>query len=191
MSTKDAKIIANCIKGDKNAWNEFVERFSGLVMWCIKDRLSKSGYTFNNYDLQDIHQEVFLCIYKENKLAALKDHSKIAPWLSVVAGNIAMNKIKHIKGGNISEKSVPLPDILEDKTLSPVEIIDQAEREAIIAGAINCLKPREKIIINLYYANNNTIKEIASFLNMRQGSVASLVARARKKIKKNMHKNRN
>jgi len=197
---QDIKIIHSCVKGKAGAWNEFVERFSGLVAWSIKERLSKSGYRFTNQDSEDILQETFLSIYKENKLAGLKDCSKIAPWLCIIAGNIAMDKIRCIKGGILSERFVPLSeniensglalsDILKDDAPSAIENIEQSERGSIITEAINCLKPREKIVINLYYTNNNTIKEIASLLNMRQGSVSSLIARARKKIKKNMHKN--
>ena len=201
MPTNDANIIAGCIKGDTSAWNEFVERFSGLVMWSIKNRLSKSGYNFNNQDLQDIHQETFLSIYKENKLNSLKDRSKIAPWLSIVAGNIAMDTIRRVKGGVISEKTVPLSediddadlklsDILKDETPDAAEKMEQTEREITVRKAISYLSVREKIAINLHYANNNTLKEIALLLNMRLGSVSSLIVRARKKVRKNMHKNR-
>jgi len=194
-SEQDIKLARECINGSPTAWNEFVERFSGLVMWSIKDRLSKSGYRFTNNDSEDILQEVFLSIYKENKLARIKNLSKIAPWIVVLSGNIAINKIIQIKGGLISghiieDSALTLSDILEDKTPSALEKIEQNEQENIISEIINSLKPREKIIINLYYNNTNTINEIAGLLNMHQGSVASIITRARKKIKKYMHKNR-
>lgn len=202
MSTpdKDKSIIDGCVKGRPQAWNEFIQRFSGLVMWSVRERLSKFGFHFTNDDLEDIHQEVFLSIYKENKLSRLKDPSKIAAWLAILSGNIAVNKIGRIKGGILSKESVSLfeeiqntedsaltiSDILKDESASILEKIDQKEQQELVVKIIDSLAPRDKIVLNLYYIHGNTINEMAQCLNMPQGTVASIIARAKEKIKQKL-----
>ena len=201
MGQQDKKIIDGCIKGSDKAWKKFVRRFSGLVLWSAKSRLVKSGRTFTNNDLEDIHQEVFLSLYKNNNLSRLKNASKIAPWMAVLSGNIALNYIQRAKG-RIAEKSVSLfeethenessaftlGDALQAKTPHAAEQIDEKLKKEALDNAIESLNPKERLILNLYFVYENTVREISQNLNLAQGSVASIINRAKNKIKEDLRK---
>jgi RNA polymerase sigma-70 factor (ECF subfamily) len=192
---QDKNIIYSCIRGEAEAWQRFVQRFSGLVAWSIRERLTKSGYAFTNSDVEDIHQETFLSIYHNNKLKQLKDISKITAWVSIIAGNIAINYIKRVKG-RLSEKSVSLfekiePDLtvadtLESHSPNAREQVDKKLTSETLAKIIESLNPKEKIILNLYFTYENTIEEIAQLVNLAQGTVASIITRTKKKIKERL-----
>lgn len=58
-------------------------------------------------------------------------------------------------------------DVLEDdKTLSPVEEIIRTEERNLLVQSIDKLGEREKIILNLYYVENLTLKEIGYILDI-------------------------
>ena len=196
ISTQDIKIIQGCINGRPDAWEKFVERFSGLVMWSVKSRLSKVGAYFSEEDLEDIHQEIFLSLYNTNKLKQLKNPSKIAAWLYIISGNIALNHIR-CKKDRLMQKSVSLfeeiaagegstltiADILESKDLPLAEQIDKKIKQEILEKLVESLNPKEKIIFNLHFIHENTIEEIADNLSLAQGTVASIIRRLKEKLK--------
>ena len=186
-------IIDGCIKGRSEAWEKFVQRFSGLVMWSIRERLARSAYPFVNSDVEDIHQETFLSIYRDNKLRQLKNISSIATWVSIIAGNIAINYMQRIKGRLPGESTslfeeispgLTIADTLESKKPACDEQIDSKIVKNLLTSIIKSLKPKEKIILNLYFVYENTIEEISKTLDLPEGSVASIIKRAKERIKK-------
>ncbi len=196
ISDQDKKIIQDCINNTPDAWERFIQRFSGLVMWSIKSRLAKSDCLFTNDDIEDIRQEVFVFLYDNNRLSQLKDISKITSWLCILSGNIAVNYIKRVKG-RVAGKSISIhepvadsrqpdftiADTLHTKTLSPAEQLDKKLKEEILSDIIESMHPKEKLVLNLYFTYENTIKEISGVLSMPQGSVASIINRAKDKVK--------
>ncbi len=200
IDCKQAKrLIDGCLKANQGAWESLLDKFSGIVIWSIRQRLNVSGYLFSEQDVEDLYQEVFVSLYKNNKLSQLKDPSRLACWLSILAGNIAVNYARDQKW-RMREKSVPLSsditgqkdgsltiaDILETNQPGADCQIDKEITEAALARAIESLNSKEKLILNLYLGYENGLKEIAQFLRMPQGTVASILARAKKKIRRKM-----
>lgn len=181
----------------QGAWNKFVEEFSGLVAWSARARLAKNDYFFTNADVEDIHQEVFVSLYS-GKLKQLKDKSKLAAWLAIIAGGIAVSYMR--QKGIVAQKSVSLfdeitcdegqglsiADTLEDNGPPLREQIDKRLQEEMLADTIESLNPKEKIILNLHFVYENGIKEIAQNLDLPQGTVASIIARAKDKLKERL-----
>ncbi len=54
----DAQLVTRCRAGDRDAWNELVERYSRYV-YAIAAR----GYRLTGTDAEDIFQDVFLRVY--------------------------------------------------------------------------------------------------------------------------------
>ena len=84
-SPSPEQLIEGCIKKDKRSWDIFVERYSKVVYWAIRDRLKRFGYNFEDEDINDIHQDVFIALWSGDKLAQLKERDKAAGWLAMVA----------------------------------------------------------------------------------------------------------
>jgi RNA polymerase sigma-70 factor (ECF subfamily) len=188
MPIPDKTIIDGCIKGKPGAWEEFVQRFSGLVIWAIRDKLSRAGLPFTQQDTEDIHQEVFLAV--SNKIKSLKDPSRVAPWLCVISSNAALNYMKNKGRINIEAVSSSeegggraLIETLASGETSIAQRLDEKLKKQIVTEAIETLAPKEKIVLNLHLVHENTISEVAQILDMQQGTVSSIVKRAKDKIK--------
>lgn len=68
-----------------------------------------------------------------------------------------------------------LLDVMEDKeTRAPEEIVLDEERKKILADAIKKLSSREQLILNLYYYEELTLKEIAEILGVSLPRVSQI-----------------
>lgn len=187
----EESLIQRCLKQDKLAWDEFVYKYSALVCWAIEQRLSRFGYNFTQEDVLDIHQDVFFSIWREKKIAQLKDKNKIVAWLSMVAGNKAMDYFKLIKRkGSVSaeyifEESQDREEtvLLSNKTLEEIYSNDIIN---IVDEALEEFSHREKIILKFNLLYQKTHQEIADILSMPANSVSTVISRSKEKLKEKL-----
>ena len=76
MSTEE--LIERCIKKDGSAWEEFIRKYQSLVRKAVYYRL----HNVLRNDVDDIVQEVFLALWKDDKLSSLRDVSRLKGWLA-------------------------------------------------------------------------------------------------------------
>lgn len=192
---EEFELINRCIQKDPVAWNEFVRRYSGLVYWAIENRLKKWDYLYHPQDIEEIHQNVFLSLWKKNKLEQVKDLKRIAGWLIIVSGNEAVDYLRCQKfqtpPNAISifeeiikkDKTISISDILPSIGQDPISKIKTGEIENILEDELNSLTAREKIILKLNVLYNKKYREIADMFNMPLGSVSTALKNIKIKLR--------
>ena len=179
-------LVARCINHDRLAWNKFVERFSPLVFWSIKNSLTRDGYPYNWQDIEDIFQNVFCLLWEKGKLQQIRDRESISAWLAMVAVNCAFNYFRNKREGPLGKELLP------EKTASLDCVADntpvQERLQDIIKEGLNCLSAREVIILKLNYFYNKTHQEIGRILKMPANTVSSIIKRTKEKIKEELKK---
>lgn len=79
---------------------------------------------------------------------------------------------------------IQLIDMIQDENIiSPDDEIIQSERKQILIKAINKLKERERIILNLYYVEELTFKEIAYTMDISIPRVSQIHGRILMKLR--------
>lgn len=77
------------------------------------------------------------------------------------------------------DEDVNLIGIIEDKNSpSPDSYLQEKEQLEILTQAINLLKEKDRIILNLYYHEGFTLKEIGTVLSVSESRVCQLHSRA-------------
>ena len=199
MTQPPDDLIERCIRGDKRAWDEFVERYSRLVFWAIKHRLSRFGFNFNEEDVNDIHQDVFFFIYSGRKLAQLKDRSKVSGWLAMVAGTRAAGYMRKMRTqrppdavsiyeriGSKDTEGFTLEETLAADAPDPQQEFDKPKIQETVERAINSLPGREKLILRLNLLHNKKHREIAEMLNISVNTVSSVISRSKEELSKRL-----
>jgi RNA polymerase sigma-70 factor (ECF subfamily) len=184
----ETELIARCVNKEPLAWAQFIRRYSPLVHWAIRDRLKKWGYPYHPQDVEEIHQDIFLSLWEKEKLTQLRDRSRVAPWLVVMAGNEAIDHFRRKKSlppdNAVSifeeipqmDNATMLADILASPAVNQAEQDQEYENmEKLLGREIDRLAPREKIIIKLNVLHNKKYREIAEIMHMPLGSVASSI----------------
>lgn len=195
INTEDSgRLIERCLRKDMSAWAVFVTRYSPLISAAITKRLKLYGLAASDHDLKDIRQNLLASIWQEDKLADVKNRGSIAYWLAIVAGNAALDHYRS-KKNMATDRFVPLSQPIGDGELGDLlpsalpDPRDQSARNELtgrIAGEIDKLPGREKIILKLNILHNKKYEDIARILDLPPGTVSSYVKRAKEKLRKRL-----
>ena len=175
-------LIERCIEREEKAWSEFIDRFSGLVYYSVRERLKRNGFGFNDLDIQDIVQNVFIDIWEKSKLTEIRERHKIKAWLSIVSQTRALNFMRKKRERLLSEEELfKVENIVSDKGEDyKAELMEELIR------AVENFSPREKIILKLNIIHGKTHKEIADFMNMPINTVSTIIARRKELLRKKL-----
>ena len=133
-------------------------------------RLAMS-YLGNRQDAEDICQNVFLKAL-DTRCAPLPGKEKA--WLLTCAANACRNHLKSFWRRN------------RDEYCENAVCTSDADRE--IAEAVGCLRPKDRMIIHLYYYEGYAQDEIAQILGISRTAVQTRMDRARKRLKEVLEK---
>ena len=125
------------------------------------------SYMKNVSETEDMVQETFLRLIASGKTFESERHEKA--WLIVTASNLCRDSLK-----KWWRRNEPL-----DEQRIAVEQEDHRE----VLEAILQLPMDYKIVVYMFYYEGYSTEEIASYLNVPNGTVRSRLTRARKKLK--------
>lgn len=90
---------------------------------------------------------------------------------------------------NLDEDNLNLKNIIEDENSpQPDKIIEDNEQINMLSEAISMLPEKDKIILNLYYYEKLTLKEIGKILSISESRVSQIHSRAIVRLRENMKK---
>jgi RNA polymerase sigma-70 factor, ECF subfamily len=175
-------LIERCIKREEKAWLEFINKFSGLVYYSARERLRRNGFSFNEQDVQDIAQAVFMEIWEKSKLEEVRERSKIKAWLSIIGQTRALNFMRLKKERLLREEELCCVDNLVSDQGSEcrAELVEELE------NAIKDFSSREKVILKLNIIHGKAHKEIADFMKIPINTVSTIIARKKELIRKKL-----
>ena len=137
-------------------------------------------------DAQDIVQETFVTLI--DSYDTLKDKNKVAAWLKKIAANKCLDRLRRTKTVNAEDDFFENVEAQPEDFL-PESLLESAEKRRIIMNIIdNALSDDVRRTLILYYYDEMTTKEIASLLDIPQGTVLWRLNFAKKKIKKEVEK---
>lgn len=169
-------IVANAKLGQINALEWLYNNYS-TAMFNICCRMLG-----NKNDAEDVLQDVFVLAF--NNLHQLKEAMQFGGWIKRITINEC---IKFCKKNNYSK--VWNDDYVEDKANSEDELVwwQHLSMPTIING-IKKLPDGCRQIFNLYAIENYGHKEIATLLNITEGTSKSQYHRAKKLLKEQLTK---
>lgn len=180
---RDVKgLIERCIKREEKAWEEFIERFSGLLYYSAKERLRRSGIAFGAEDIEDIVQGVFVEIWEKGLLEDLRERNKINAWLSIIAQTRALNYMRAKKERLLHQEELYRIDNISVEPEG--QFNDELASE--LGKTIEKFNAREKIIFKMNISYGKTHREIAEFLNVPINTVSTIIARKKKLLKEKL-----
>ncbi|MFH1245903.1 MAG: sigma-70 family RNA polymerase sigma factor [Candidatus Omnitrophota bacterium] len=176
-------LVERCVDRDKNAWDNFVERFSGIVFWAIRGKAKEITSHYSQQDVEDIFQNVFTLLWEKERLKQIKDREKIASWIVIVAATCTMNYFRSRRKEGLR---VTIPVDEEYGQIDHQKITEQERLYSVLEEVISFLPCRERVILRLSYLHGRTHREIAELLAMPQNTVSSLIKRSKEKLRKEL-----
>lgn len=182
----DVQIVERCLAGDDFAWEELIRTHSRRVYGiCYR-------FTGSDTESQDLAQEVFLRLYKSLGSFRPKEGS-FQVWLARMTRNLL---IDHYRKNRMQRATDSIEDqlpVLEQKG-SIVNRTDAllAGRETgeLIQQALNKLSPELRETVILRDLEEMEYREIASVLQVPEGTVKSRLNRGRAELARLLRKHR-
>ena len=173
------KLVSKAASGDQCAWSDLYNKtFRDAYFVAIK-------ITNNEDNAIELVHDAFITAF--DKVNQLDDKSKFQSWFNMIVANKCrdfLRKRKPVLFSDMETEDGILPDWEDERDDSrPEEIIDRQETVRLIAEIIESLPEDQKLCIMMYYWNEFSVSEIASSLEVSEGTVKSRLNYARIKIK--------
>lgn len=130
--------------------------------------------TKSKHDADDILQEVFIRLMTSNTRFSDKEHMKA--WFIRVTINCSNTYLK----SSWRRRTVAMEEVRDDK------FVIYPEEKSDLYYAVLDLTIKQRTVIHLFYNEDYSTKEIAEILEMKEGSVRSLLSRARRTLRKKL-----
>lgn len=181
LTSVDRNLLQRCLQHDTGAWNDFVDRFLGLIYHVIHYTAHLRSTPLSPEEVEDIAQEVLLQVVA-NDYAVLKQFrakSSLATYLTVIARRICVHQL-----AKIAPSRRPLPSELKK---TEEEEIPRArvglERQEEVLKLLKRLPSKEREVVRLFYLEGRSYEEISSALNIPVNTIGPVLSRAKKRLK--------
>ncbi len=178
----DSKLIDRCLGKEPGAWNDFVDRYMGLIYHVIQHVAYARSRLVTTEDVEDIAAEIFLKIV-DNDYAVLKKFkglSSLPTYLTVISRRICVKElIKRHREQELGHTNAHRASV-DDGASDEVEAIVSAEE---VDKMLEDLTETEAEVVRLYHLKFLNYRDIAKQLGMKENSVGPILARARKKLR--------
>lgn len=175
----DLKFVQSCLKGDKQSWAEFISRYSRLIYNYIYSVLSVKGRSIFAEQVEDIFQEIFHSLIKDNykKLSTFqgKNGCSLASWLRQVAINFTVDYLRKLKSVQSldaqDEDGFSLADTLKDSSAGAVDFLNDQDKRKTLQECISLLESEEQYFLELFLNQGLNLEEIKDYLKINRGAV--------------------
>ena len=167
----ESKILKRLKAGDEAALGWFIERYTGYVSSIV---YSLIGQALGQADIEEVTADVFLALWESREKVR---PGKVRPWLSAVARNTALNRLR--------QRHMELPfeeDILVINSPGPEAAYSKKELARIVRRTVDSLPYPEKEIFLRHYYYGQKVKEIARQLNLNESTVKTKLRRGREAL---------
>lgn len=164
-----------CLKGDRQAQEELYRRYAArLFTLCCR-------YSDNQDEARDLMHDTFLKAF--DKISSFTCHGKgsLYSWICRIAINAALDSINRYKF-----RFVSLMPAISDELIEPDEEEIATIPQEKLLDLISGLPDTQRAIFNLFCLDGYKHKEIAAMLGISEKGSASLLAKAKAKLKKSI-----
>lgn len=180
ITPEEIALIKDAQAGNISAFNKLFEKYKTFVFNVLNQ------FLYDEDESKDLVNIVFLKVY--NKLSSFKAYDSFGGWLRIISNRTAIdylrktqNQVSAIGDGDTrlisnspissSEDEIVNHDFYE-QLLSEIEKLPDAARKAF----------------KLFYVCDLSVEQIANRLKMPKGTVKSHLSRSRKRLKKQISK---
>jgi RNA polymerase sigma-70 factor (ECF subfamily) len=176
LSEVDRQLLQRCLDSSPRAWEDFVDRFLGLVTHVANHAMQSRGEVSDAATRDDLVADVFLMIIRDDFaiLRRFRRNCSLATYLTVIARRVIVRRLAMTAR---SERSPGHVDQAQSADGSPLENQEEVER------LLHRLDPKEANVIRMYHLEGKSYEEIGQLVGLSANSIGPLLSRAREKMR--------
>ncbi|MBY0525052.1 MAG: sigma-70 family RNA polymerase sigma factor [Gemmataceae bacterium] len=184
LTAVDRALLQRCLNKEPGAWNEFVDRFLGLIYHVIQYTSHNRSVPLRPEDVEDLAAEVLLQIIAKDYavLRRFRGNSSLGGYLTVIARRICVHELAEQASLKESQPSEPAraADVADDEAPRAQAGAENLEEVLLL---LRKLPAGEREVVRLFYMEGRTYEDISTELNIPVNSIGPILTRARKKLR--------
>ena len=179
LSKLDRDLLNRCLQGTPDAWEDFVDRFLGLITYVVSEVARSRGLELPEAMRDDVVADVFLALVDHDfrTLRRFRGQSSLGTYLVVVARRIAVRKLTD------SQRR-------RQTSALPAEPIDHEQADEHLAAdkeevkeLLDKLPLSEATAVRMFHLEERSYREIGQQIGIPENSVGPLLSQARAKLR--------
>ena len=185
LSEIDRNLLERCLQTKPRAWEDFVDRFMGLVLHVIRHSAQARSVRLQPEDRDELCAEVFLAIVR-NDFALLRNfrgQSSLATYLTVVARRIVVREllVRRASARLTEGTAEHPPQSIPDPHAGVEQRVGDQEQVARLLGG---LQDTEAQVVRMFHLEGKSYQEISTAVGMPENSIGPILSRARDKLRR-------
>jgi len=186
LTAVDRALLQRCLNHEPGAWNDFVDRYLGLIYHVIHHTSHLRSVPLQPEDIEDLAAEILLQMVANDYavLRQFRGQSSLATYLTVIARRSCIHELNRPTGPT---------DI---QTRKDGQFRPETKREERPKGEVGLesleevqkllrkLPARERQVVRLFYLEGRTYEEISTRLHIPVNSIGPILSRARAKLRR-------
>jgi len=206
LQADDLCLIIACERGDENAWNDLVERFTTTVRSAARSASS------NEDAAEDLAQSIWAELYglrtrkdgaPASKLAYYSGRGSLAGWLRAVVGQLAIDTFRKQSRLVQTEADTDLDRLAHEASVgdgqamlagipNPEESMSnrfaQADMQQALSRTVQELAAEDRLLVKLYYFDNLRLREAGAVLGVHEATASRRLTRIQTDLRKRVTK---
>jgi len=188
LTNVDRALLQRCLAHQPGAWNDFVDRFLGLIYHVIHHSAHLRSTPLRPEDTEDLAAEILLQIVTNDYavLRQFRGESSLATYLTVICRRICVHELTRYAGPREVQPRTdgrqaiaPEPEV-PSKPEVGLESVEEVQK------LLSKLPSRERRVVRLFYLEGRTYEEISIELGIPVNSIGPILSRARKLLRKDV-----
>lgn len=181
LTPRDRELLKRCLHHEPGAWNDFVDRFLGLVYHVIQHTADARSFPLTPEDTEDLAAQILLEIVQHDyaALRQFRGASSLASYLTVIARRTCVNEMARrmqahaVQGGN----NEALDEHPARHEAAGMETLEE------VTNLLAKLPGKERSVVKLYFLEGRSYEEISKELEIPVNSIGPILTRARRKLR--------
>lgn len=181
LSEIDRLLLERCLDGAPRAWQDFVDRFLGLVVHVTRHTAENRHRKIDDSTRDDLVAEVFLT-FVANDFAVLRRFRRncsLATYLTVISRRVVARRLTNM----FRQPSVTNGSALAAVSGESIAPATRLENREEVQQLMTRLDPQEANVVRLYHLEGKSYQEISQLVGIMENSIGPMLTRARAKMR--------
>lgn len=183
LSEIDRNLLERCLQRKPRAWEDFVDRFLGLIVHVVDHTSAARNIPLGAEDRDDLCAEVLLALIR-NDFAVLRHFrgdSSLATYLTVVARRVVVHEIIK-RAQDRSVAGLVATDAPRDPAAEGAE--QRVEDSDEVQRLLQELPVRDAEIVRMFHLEGKSYQEISVATGVAENTIGPVLSRARGRLRR-------
>jgi RNA polymerase sigma-70 factor (ECF subfamily) len=183
LTAVDRELLDRCLARKPRSWEDFVDRFLGLVHHVVGQTIETRSLALSSEDREDVIGEVFLALIQDDfaVLRRFRGESSLATYLTVIARRVAVKELLKRRSRKATTVTDEATADVSDRSSRHVE--KRKEERQQVQRLLKTLDGIEADLVRMRYLDGMSYGEIEAASGVPANSIGPTLSRAKAKLR--------